>query len=109
MLKEVKTKTEVERRADETREIKEDMTSVLRKDLHNIKDELHILQVRETLQESLLEAIRVCDENARFIKQWKNGYITGHELVHSLILITPQLRYHLAMTLLELAEMQLNQ
>ena len=103
MLKEVKTKTEVERRADETREIKEDMTSVLRKDLHRI------LQVRETLQETLLEAIRECAENARFIKQWKNGYITGHELVHSLILISPQLRYHLAMTLLELAEMQRNQ
>ena len=108
-LKEVKTKTDVERKADETLEIKEDMTAILRKDLLGIKHEIRNLQVRESINEFLLEAIRECHENARYVKCFKNGYITGCELVHSLKNISSTLRYQLAMVFLERAEHELYQ
>ena len=109
MLKAVKTKTEVERKADETRKIKEDMTEAIRKDLLGIRHDIRKLQVQESINEFLLEAIHECHDNARYIKCFKNGYITGHELVHSLNNISPTLRYQLAMLLLEHAEHKLNQ
>lgn len=109
MLKAVKTKTDVERKADETCEIKEDMTAAIRKDLLSIKQDIRNLQVRESINEFLLEAIRECHENARYVKCFKNGYITGHELVHSFKNISLTLRYQLAMVLLEQAEHELNQ
>ena len=83
MLKAVKTDTE--RRAAETRAIQEDMTGSIRKKLAGIKREIRILQLCEAIEESFLEAIHECHENARYIKNFKNGYITGHELVEALI------------------------
>ena len=109
MLKAVKTKTEVERKADETRETKEDMTEAIRKDLQGIRHDIRKLQVQESINEFLLEAIRECHENARYVKCFKNGYITGHEMIHSLNNISPTLRYQLAMVLLEHTEYELNQ
>ena len=107
MLKAVKT--DVEHKADETRKIKEDQTETIRKDLLGIRHDIRKLQVRESLNEFLLEAIRECHENARFVKCFKNGYLTGHEMIHSMINISPTLRYQLAMTLLEHAELELYQ
>ena len=109
MLKAVKTKTEVERKADETRKIKEDMTEAIRKDLQGIRHDIRKLQVQESINEFLLEAIREFHENARYVKCFKNGYITGHEMIHSLNNISPTLRYQLAMVLLEHTEYELNQ
>ena len=83
MLKAVKT--DVEHKADETRKIKEDQTETIRKDLLGIRHDIRKLQVRESLNEFLLEAIRECHENARFVKCFKNGYLTGHEMIHSMI------------------------
>ena len=100
-------KTETERKADETRSIKDEMMNAVRTELHRTKDQIRVLQVRESINEFLLEAIRECHENARYVKCFKNGYITGHELVHSLKNISSTLRYQLAMVLLEEAEHQI--
>jgi hypothetical protein len=109
MLEAVKTKTEVERKADETRKIKEDQTETIRKDLLKIRHDIRKLQVQESINEFLLEAIRECHDNARIVKCFMNGYITGHEMIHSLNNISPTLRYQLAMLLLEQAEHKLYQ
>ena len=105
MLKAVKT--DVERKADETRKILNEMTHAIRKDLHGVKDDIRVLQIREAINESLLEAIHECDANARYVKDYKNGYITGYEMVELFKNISPALRYQLAILLLQEAEHQI--
>ena len=105
MLKAVKT--DVERKADETRKILHEMTHAIRTDLHTTKDEIRILQVREIINEGILEAIRECDVNARYVKDYKNGFITGHEMIELFKNISTALRYQLAISFLQEAEHQI--
>ena len=105
MLKAVKT--DVERKADETCKIQGEMINAIRKDLIGIKDDIRVLQVRELINESLLEAIRECDANAKYVKDYKNGYITGHEMIELFKNISTALRYQLAILFLQQAEHQI--
>lgn len=105
MLKAVKT--DVERKADETRNIKDEIMNAVRADLLSTKDQIRVLQVQESIGDIMLKAIRECNTNARYIKDYKNGYITGREMVELLKNISPQIRYHLAIALLEEAEHQI--
>ena len=102
MLKAVKTDTE--RQLDKEQAIQHEMIDAIRKDLIGIKGSIQSLQVSEAINESLLTAIRECNANAKYVKDYKNGYITGHEMVELFKNISAALRYQLAILLLQEAE-----
>ena len=101
-------KTDTAHPAVKPRENQEDMIKSIRKDICGIRDDIHALQVRMRINELLLEAVAECDENARYVEDYKNGYVTGYELVELLKLISDSHRYDLALALLERAECVIN-
>ena len=78
----------------------------IRRELHQVMDEISVLHVRQTILGIMQKVIRYNAKNARFYSSYKNGFITGHEMVQMLIDVPDDMRYHLAIALLEQSEAQ---
>lgn len=78
----------------------------IRSELHQVMDEIQALQVRQTILGIMQKAIQYNEQNARFYASYKNGFITGHEMVQMLLDVPDDMRYLLAVSLLEQAEIQ---
>ena len=81
----------------------------IRRELHQVMDEIRVLHVRQTILGLMQKVIRYDEQNARFYKKYADGFITGHEMTQMLVGVPDDIRYHLAMALLEQAEAQVNQ
>ena len=81
----------------------------IRRELHQVMDEIRVLHVRQTILGLMQKVIRYDEQNARFYKKYVDGFITGHEMTQMLVNVPDDIRYHLAMALLEQAEAQVNQ
>ena len=81
----------------------------IRRELHQVMDEIRVLHVRQTILGLMQKVIRYDAQNARFYKKYVDGFITGHEMIQMLVNVPDDIRYHLAMALLEQAEVQVNQ
>ena len=80
----------------------------IRRELHQVMDEIQVLQVRQTILGIMQKAIRYDEQNARFYKSYVDGFITGHEMVQMLVNVPDDMRYLLAISLLEQSEAQAN-
>ena len=80
----------------------------IRRELHQVMDEIRVLHVRQTILGLMQKIIRYNAKNARFYSNYIDGYITGHEMVQMLIDVLDDMRYHLAIALLEQSEIQAN-
>ena len=78
----------------------------IRRELHQVMDEIRVLHVRQTILGLMQKIIRYNSKNARFYDNFIDGYITGHEMVQMLIDVPDDMRYHLSIALLEQAEMK---
>ena len=80
------------------------VSEAIRRELHQVKDEIRVLHVRQTILGLMQKVIRYNAKNARFYRSYSDGFITGHEMVQMLIDIPDDMRYHLAIALLEQSE-----
>ena len=78
----------------------------IRRELHQVMDEIRALHVRQTILGLMQKIIRYDEKNARFYSSYQNGFITGHEMVQMLVQVPDDMRYHLAIALLEQSETQ---
>ena len=78
----------------------------IRRELHQVMDEIRELHTRQTILGIIQKAIRHNAKNARFYNNYRDGYITGHEMVQMLLDIPDDMRYLLAISLLEQSEAQ---
>ena len=78
----------------------------VRRELHQVMDEIRVLHVRQTILGIMQKVIRYNAQNARFYSSYRDGFITGHEMVQMLIDVPDDMRYHLAIALLEQSEAQ---
>tara|TARA_B100000674_G_C37289628_1_gene667076 strand:- start:215 stop:511 length:297 start_codon:yes stop_codon:yes gene_type:complete len=78
----------------------------IRRELHQVMDEIRELHTRQTILGIIQKAIQYNAKNARFYNNYRDGYITGHEMVQMLIDVPDDMRYHLAIALLEQSEAQ---
>ena len=80
----------------------------IRRELHQVMDEIRVLHVRQTILGLMQKIIRYDAKNGRFYSSYVNGFITGHEMVQMLLQVPDDMRYHLAISLLEQSEIQAN-
>ena len=78
----------------------------IRRELHQVMDEIRELHTRQTILGLMQKIIRYNAQNARFYSSYSDGFITGHEMVQMLIDVPDDMRYHLAIALLEQSEAQ---
>ena len=88
---------------------KHQISDEIRRELHQVMDEIRVLSVRQNILGLMQKVIRHDEQNARFYSSYKNGFITGHEMVQMLVGVPDAIRYHLAIAILEQAEAQINQ
>ena len=84
------------------------VSDAIRRELHQVMDEIQALQVKQTILGIMQKAIRYDEQNSRFYRSYVDGFITGHEMVQMLINVPDDMRYLLAISLLEQSEIQVN-
>ena len=67
----------------------------------SLADEIHLLQVNQTIVELVITACVKNPENEELYGQLQEGYLTEREFIEALYDISDSIRYHLAMAFLD--------